>query len=100
MTPRDETSDLLSGAAFVAGLVLVPLAVGCPPGYVDRWLIQPAWALLQDSGLTDAALDRSHFAVLGRESWVRMPALSIGALLVLDNLHLFRNARRRDGPAD
>jgi len=95
MDDGDQNADLLCATAFVVGLVLVPLALIIPAGFVDRWLIQPAWLRLHDVGLAPAVPDPSMPAVMRRELWIRLPAMFIGALFVIGNLHLFRNRRRR-----
>jgi hypothetical protein len=103
MDDGDQNADLLCATAFVVGLVLVPIALVIPPGCVDRWLIQPAWLRLHAFGLAPDVPDPSMLAVMRRELWIRLPAMFAGGLLVLGNLHLFRNrrerARRKDLPA-
>jgi hypothetical protein len=102
MDDGDQSADVVCATAFVAGLVVVPLALLIPPGWVDRWLIQPAWPALHAVGLAGDAPDPSALAVLRREWCIRLPTMFAGGLLVLGNLHLFRNrrerARRRDLP--
>src|SRR5262245_34249316 len=95
MDDDDQGADLLCALVFVIGLVLVPLALLFPVGWVDRWLIQPAWPRLHAFGLTTDAPDLSNAAVMLREMWIRLPAMCVGALFVLGNLHLFSNRRRR-----
>ena len=95
MDDGDQGSDLLCATAFLVGLVLVPVALLIPPGCIDRWLIQPAWPALHAVGLAPDAPDNAFVAVKLREMWLRVPAMFVGGLLVLGNLHLFTNRRRR-----
>jgi hypothetical protein len=95
MDDGDQNADLLCATAFVVGLVLVPLALIIPAGFVDRWLIQPAWPALHAIGIAADAPDPSARAVLCRAMFIRLPAMFAGGLLVLGNLHLFQNRRDR-----
>jgi hypothetical protein len=95
MDDGDQNADLLCATAFVVGVVLVPLALLIPPGCIDRWLIQPAWPSLHAVGLAPNAPDPWILAVMRRELWIRLPAMFVGALFVVGNLHLFRNRQRR-----
>lgn len=92
---EDESVEVISAAMFVAGLVLVVVAMIVPADFIDREFIQPAWPLFRALRLAPPTPDPSSTAMHLRAAWMRLPALFVGALFVLDNLYLFGSARRR-----
>jgi hypothetical protein len=100
MDARGDGYDVLSALTFVAGLVLVPVAFFIPAEVIDASVVQPVRDVLHSIGLAAAEAEPGLMPLVRRTSYVRMPALFLGALCVVCNLYLFRNPQCRDRRPD
>lgn len=91
MEARSENGEAVSALLFVAGLALVPAALVATPEWIDSRVIQPARVALHSLGLAAGEADPGFMAMIQRTTWVRIPAMFVGAVCVFYNLSLFRS---------